>query len=124
MRYDHLPIYKAALDLCVYVETIVRVFDKYYKYTIGIDMRTWSKRILFGIHKANRSRNKASLLEHLVDLCEEFKMLVQLGKALKAYKSFKQFEHLSKLSVAVAKQSQAWYNHFAKEPSGMVGVSR
>lgn len=124
MRYDHLPIYKAALDLCVYVETIVRGFEKYHKYTIGGDLRTWSKRILFGIHKANRSYEKSALLEKLVEYCEEFKMLVQLGKALKAFKGFRQFEHLSKLSVAVAKQSQAWYKHFAKEPNSTVGVSR
>ena len=29
MNYDHLPIYKAALDLCVYVETIVKSFERY-----------------------------------------------------------------------------------------------
>ncbi len=122
MHYDNLPIYKLALDLCVYVETIVKSFDRYFKYTIGSDLREYSKRILFGVHKANRSYDKSALLERLVEYCEEFKMLVQLCRELKAFKSFKQFEHLSKKSVGVAKQAQAWLNYFAKQSSSTVGV--
>jgi hypothetical protein len=134
MNYDNLPIYKLALDLCVYVETIVKSFvlallwnsatldDKYFKYTVGSDLREYSKRILFAIHKANRSYEKSLLLEKLVDYCEEFKMLVQLCKELKVFKSFKQFEFLSKKSVEMAKQSQAWYNYFSKQNPSSVGV--
>jgi hypothetical protein len=29
MQYDNLPIYKSALDFCVYIETIVKGFAKY-----------------------------------------------------------------------------------------------
>ncbi len=122
MHYDNLPIYKLSMDLCVYVETIVKSFDRYFKYTIGSDLREYSKRILFGVHKANRSYDKSALLERLVEYCEEFKMLVQLCRELKAFKSFKQFEHLSKKSVGVAKQAQAWLNYFAKQSSSTVGV--
>ncbi len=71
MHYNHLPIYKSALDLCVTVETIVKEFDKYVKYTIVSDLRAYAKHILFGIHKANRSYDKSTLLERLVDSCEE-----------------------------------------------------
>ncbi len=63
MHYNHLPIYKSALDLCVTVEIVVKEFDKYVKYTIGSDLRAYAKRILFGIHKANRSYDKSILLE-------------------------------------------------------------
>ena len=41
MYYDNLPIYKSALDLVVYIETIVKGFNKYHKYTIGEDMRKY-----------------------------------------------------------------------------------
>ena len=58
MRYDNLPIYKAALDLCVYVELIVKGFDKYHKYTLGVDLRNYSKELLFMIHRANISHSK------------------------------------------------------------------
>ena len=122
MNYDNLPIYKSALDLCVYVETVVKSFDRYFKYTIGSDLREQSKRILFAIHKANRSYEKRALLEKLVDYCEEFKMLIQLCKELKAFKSFKQFEYISKKSVQMAKQSQAWYNYFSKNSTTSVGI--
>ncbi|MEA2029310.1 MAG: hypothetical protein U9N49_10100 [Campylobacterota bacterium] len=40
MNSSELPIFKSALDLCIYIETIVKSFDKYHKYTIGADMRT------------------------------------------------------------------------------------
>jgi len=39
MLYENLPIYKSALDLCVYIETIVQGFERYHKYTIGEDLR-------------------------------------------------------------------------------------
>jgi hypothetical protein len=34
-RYEHLPIYKAAMDLTVYIEQVVRNFSRYHKYTLG-----------------------------------------------------------------------------------------
>jgi len=30
-HYEHLPIYKSALDLCIYFEKIVRNFDRHHK---------------------------------------------------------------------------------------------
>ncbi len=95
MRYDNLPIYKIALDFCVYIETIVKSFEKYQKYSIGQDLRAYSKDILFLIHKANIQKDKQIILEKLVQKCEEMKMLLQISKELKAFRSFKQFEHSS-----------------------------
>jgi hypothetical protein len=114
MQYDNLPIYKSALDFCVYIETIVKGFGKYEKYTIGEDLRNYSKEILFLVHKANISLEKKDKLEHLRDKCEELKMLIQLCKELKAFQSFKQFEVSSKMIVDIARQSQAWLNHYAR----------
>lgn len=34
-HYEHLPIYKSALDLCIYFEKIVRHFDRHHKYMVG-----------------------------------------------------------------------------------------
>lgn len=108
MRYDNLPIYKSALDLCVYVETMVKSFDKYHKYTIGEDLRSFSKDLLFLIHRANISQNKKEFLVDLRNKCEDLKMMINLTKELKAFKSFKQFENISKLTIEVCKQSQGW----------------
>jgi hypothetical protein len=37
MQYDNLPIYKSTLDFNVYIETIVKSFGKYEKYTIVLN---------------------------------------------------------------------------------------
>ena len=103
-----LPIYKSALLLAVYMEQIVRGFEKYHKYTIGADLRQKSKELLFSIGHTNLADNKMVVLTKLRDRCEEMKMLIQLSKELQAFKSFKQFEHSSLLTVAVCKQAQAW----------------
>ncbi len=80
MRYDNLPIYKACLDLCIYIETIVKSFEKYHKYSIGQDLRTHSKDMLFLIHKANIQRDKQEFLKELLYKGEELKMLIQISK--------------------------------------------
>lgn len=113
MKYENLPIYKSAMDFCVYMETIVRGFEKYHKYTIGVDLRNESKALLYLIHRANIHEEKSVQLLQLRDKCEEVKMLIQLTKELKAFNSFKQFEHSSKLIVEICKQSQAWLNYYA-----------
>ncbi len=114
MRYDNLPIYKACLDLCVYVETIVKNFEKYHKYSIGQDLRTYSKDMLFLIHKANIQKEKKEFLKQLVYKSEELKMLIHISKELKAFRSFKQFDRCSTLCIEVCKQSTAWYNYISK----------
>ena len=110
MSSRNLPIFKSALDLCVYLETIVKSFDKYHRYTIGEDMRKFSKDILFIINRVGLSNNKLQALTMLRDRCEDMKMLLLISKELKAFKSFKQFEHSSKLTTDVCKQAQAWLN--------------
>ena len=113
-----LPIYKSALALAVYMEQIVRGFEKYHKYTIGVDLRQKSKELLFNIGHANLAENKIVALTKLRDSCEEMKMLIQLSKELQAFKSFKQFEHSSLLAVTVCKQAQAWLNTTKRSRGG------
>jgi hypothetical protein len=36
---EHLPIYKASYDLCLYLEQVVRSFSRYHKYALGSDLR-------------------------------------------------------------------------------------
>ena len=105
---SHLPIFKSVLDLCVYVETIVKSFEKYHKYTIGHDMREFAKEMLFLVNRVNLSKNRVEMITMLRDKCEDMKMLLLLAKELKAFRDFKQFEHSSKLSVDVCRQAQAW----------------
>lgn len=40
---EHLPIFKRAYDLCLYLEQAVRQFPRYQKYALGTELRehTW-----------------------------------------------------------------------------------
>ena len=53
-RYEHLPIYKTAMDLAVYLEQVVRNFSRYHKYTLGSDLRQQSRELLRMIHERFR----------------------------------------------------------------------
>ena len=110
MYYNNLPIFKSALDLVVFVEEMVKGFDRYHKYTIGAELRGQSKSILFGIAKANMTKERKNELENLRDRCEEMKMLLLVAKEIKCFKSFKTFEQSSRLTIVVCKQVQGWLN--------------
>jgi len=114
---NDFPIFRVALELCVYVETIVKGFEKYHKYTIGADLRSFSKDMLFIINRVGLADDKIRAVKKLRDRCEDMKMLLLIAKELQAFRSFKQFEHASRLSVSVCRQSQAWL-------SSMVRVTR
>lgn len=79
---SHLPIFKSTLDLCVYVEMMVKSFEKYHKYTIGHDMREFSKEMLFVVNRVNLSKNRVEMIRKLRDKCEDMKMLLLLAKEL------------------------------------------
>lgn len=113
-NHENFPIFRSALELCVYIETIVKRFDRYHKYTIGEDMRKFSKDMLFIINRVGLAKDKVRALTRLRDRCEDMKMLILISKELNAFKSFKQFDHSSKLSVDVCRQAQAWLGSMAR----------
>jgi hypothetical protein len=78
--YEHLPIYKKAMETAIYFETIVRNFSRYNKYTLGSEMRTKSRDIVKLVIKANSSRNKLPLLYELREHVEELKILIRISK--------------------------------------------
>jgi hypothetical protein len=110
MNHQGLPIWKASMDLCVYVDTIVKNQERYHRYTIGAEMRSEAKEILLLIAKANRHKDvkRVEVLQELADKCEAFMVSIQLAKALGAFKGFKQFEHSSKLAVDISRQAIGW----------------
>jgi hypothetical protein len=60
-RYEHLPIYKKAMDLTVYLEKIVRNFSRYHKYTLGSELRAKSREIVGVVIAANSRVEKLAL---------------------------------------------------------------
>jgi len=107
-RYEHLPIYKAALDLCVYFEKIVRNFDRYHKYTLGSDLRKRALSAAILVIKANDANNKLSLLLELKETLDEIKILIRIAKEVKAFNSFKSFTVSVKMLDSIIKQCGGW----------------
>jgi hypothetical protein len=107
-RYEHLPIYKAAIDLAVYVEQIAAGFSRYHKYTLGSELRALAHRIVLLIVKANNVVDKKPLLQELLDAQEEMKIIIRLSKEVKAFHSFNSFETCIRHLDGVLKQSSGW----------------
>lgn len=117
--YEHLPIYKSALDLCIYFEKIVRYFDRHHKYVIGADLRKLSIKAVMLIIKANDTRNKTPMLLKLKDVMEEIKIIVKICKEVKAFNSFKSFEVSVRLVDSVIKQCVGWLKSQKHYPAGI-----
>ena len=107
-RYEHLPIYKKALDLAVYFEKTVAGFSRYHKYTLGSELRLLSREVVRGIIRANNSRERESELLRLRETLEELLLLVRLAKEVKAFKSFDSYRFAAEEVVGVSRQNEGW----------------
>ncbi|MCL6584579.1 MAG: four helix bundle protein [bacterium] len=107
-RYEHLPIYKKAMELGIYLQNIVRNFSRYNKYTIGTELRDLSRNIILLIIRANSSADKESVLRELVEKCELLKQALVFAKEARAFDNFKTFQHVSGMAVILCKQSEGW----------------
>jgi len=106
--YTNLPIFKKAMELNVYLETIIKNFSRYHKYSIGTELRDKSREILYAIYKVYFTQNKKDAISNIRDSAEELKIIIYLANELKAFRSLRQFEISSKLSFEISKQSQGW----------------
>ena len=107
-RYEHLPIYKKAMEMSVYVEETVRYFSRYHKYGIGADLRDISRQILRLVIRANSTQHKSPVLQELVEACEQFKVTVVLAKEIKAFQNFNSFQQAAGLATSLCRQSEGW----------------
>ena len=105
---EHLPIYKAAYDLCLYFEQVVRNFARYHKYSIGQDLRDGARRILKLIVRANARSDKAPVLLEIREEVEELKVLLRLCHDAKAFANFNSFEQGIRLVTDIARQNEGW----------------
>ncbi|MCP4254070.1 MAG: four helix bundle protein [Candidatus Scalindua sp.] len=107
-RYEHLPIYKKAMDLTIYFEKIVRNFSRYNKYTLGSDLREKSRKIVELIIKANSTTAKRPCLLELREKLEGLKILIRICKEVKAFNRFNSFVYASDLVVDISRQNEGW----------------
>ena len=121
-RYEHLPIYRAAFDLAVHVEKIVRNFSRYHRYSLGTELREGSRRILARIIEANGSRDRASLLERLRGDLENFKVLARLCHESGGFASTRAYLHVAERVVEISRQNEGWLRQTLK--AGRSGQDR
>ncbi|MEI7482277.1 MAG: four helix bundle protein [Elusimicrobiota bacterium] len=107
-QYEHLPIYKKAMDMAVYVETIVRGFPRYHKYTIGSEIRALAHKILILVVRANVEQDKRGSLTEIRESLEELKILTRIAKELKVFSNFNSFECLIKMVIEISGQNDGW----------------
>jgi len=111
-RYEHLPIYKKAFDLNLYIEQMVRQFSRYHKYTLGTELRTRAREVARLIMQANnlpaRSREKADTLRQLREEVEQMKLTARLCKEVRAFQNFNAFQTTINHLIDLSKQTEGW----------------
>jgi len=103
-QYEHLPIYKGAMDLAVYIENVVKGFSRYHKYSLGADLRQLSREVVRLIISAKNTTDKLGTLLALRDTIEQMKVTIRICKEVKAFKSFSSFQYAAELAVNISRQ--------------------
>jgi len=67
-RHEHLPIYKAALDLTVHFEKLVAGFSRHHKYTLGTELRQGSRAVLQQVLRTNNAATRAQRAAERLEL--------------------------------------------------------
>ncbi len=123
-RYEHLPMNKAAMDLTVSIETIVRNFSRYHKYTLGSDLRQQSRELVTVIIRANSRADKLPVLHDLRERLEGFNVLLRIGKEVNGFQRVNSYAHAAELVVALSRQNEGWMKgQSGPKPSIPHGVS-
>ena len=113
-KYEHLHIYKRAMDLPIYLEAVVRGFSRYHKYPIGSELRELSREIVRRIIAANSREDKLEHLSGLRDAVEQMKITIMICKEVKAFRSFKSFQHAAESAVDIGRQAEGWLKSVKK----------
>ena len=107
-RYDHLPIYRSAMQLAVHLENTVRGFPRYVKYTLGSEMRHLSQKIVALVIRANNERVKLPALLELRETVELLLVQARLCQETNGFRSFATFSATVELAGQVARQNEGW----------------
>jgi hypothetical protein len=99
-RYEHLPIYKQALDVAVHFENVVAGFSRYHKYTLGSELRNASRAVLSQIASVNGASDKQAGLLQLRQQLDDLLILVRLAKEVNAFRHFKAYQYAVEHAVA------------------------
>ena len=120
-RYEHLPIYKTAMDLAVYLEQVVRNFSRYHKYTLGSDLRQQSRELVTVIIRANSRQEKLPVLYELRERLEGLLVLLRIGQEVRAFQHAAAYGRAAELVVALSRQNEGWIKSQSRSAVGAEG---
>lgn len=115
-KYEHLPIYKQALDLAVYLEKIVSGFSRYHKYSLGTDLRRLAHRNINLIVKANSETDRLATLKLLRESLEELMVSLRVAKELQVFRSLNSFIQAVERVIQLSRQNEGWIKSLQKLP--------
>ena len=116
-RYEHLPIYKAALDMTVHFEGLAAGFSRHHKYTLCTELRESSRAVLQQVLRANNAATRGQRAVELLVLRGRIDALLlamrvaKEVKEVKAFKSFAGYLHAVERVGTVARQNEGWFRH-------------
>jgi hypothetical protein len=112
MTYMMPPILKLAERLMLDVETAVKGFSRYHRYTVGTRMRDQVHGIACAAHKAWRKRDsRPELIGELSEQIDDVKITLQLGSQLRAFASLEQFRAIAAVASELGRQVGGWNKH-------------
>ncbi len=113
-RYEHLPIYKQAMNVAVHFEKVVAGFSRYHKYTLGTELRNQSRAVVALIVRANAARDKRPHLLALRECLDELLIVVRIANEAKAFRNFSSFQYAIEQVVSVCRQNEGWLRSLRK----------
>ena len=109
-KYEHLPIFRKATELTVYLENAVRGFSRYQKYSIGERLRQTSWDLLMLIVRANNEDidERFDLLSALREKGQEMRITLDIANELGAFPKKNAYPYSARLAVEINRQSEGW----------------
>lgn len=102
-QFAHLPIYKKAYDLALFLHQITITLPREHRYTFGARLKENSVELLLLIIRANSKNDKKEVLEKASEKLEEVKILFRIGYDLKII-GFKKYEESARIFEEIGKQ--------------------
>ena len=109
MSYEELPVFRDVYELNLKLCDMTQNFRRDYKYTLGEDMRRDCLKMLRGIYKVNRARDKVLYFDEFLDDFELLRMEVRICRDLKQL-SVSQQANIMEMMDRIGKQIRGWRN--------------
>ncbi|MBE6343914.1 MAG: four helix bundle protein [Lentimicrobiaceae bacterium] len=105
--YTNLPVYKASYSLLLEINRMMPNLPRDCRYSLGQELRHRIMEIIVLIYRANRTKEKVSLISKMRETLLEVQVYIRLFSDLK-YISERKYVALIEETVSMSKQMSAW----------------